>query len=133
MLIDEQAAHSNIERIVRKAAETDTFVRLDMEDHRATRQQSTLQLQCTQRAYLTLELFYREGCSGQWKIYGMCAMPQKEKLTSESARDISGALRYSVYSYEDIVDATNRAIDEMLDSGAYTAIASHDVPVIEHS
>ena len=36
LLIDEQQAHSNIERIVRKASETDTFVRLDMEDHRAT-------------------------------------------------------------------------------------------------
>ena len=36
-------------------------------------------------------------------------------------------------SYWDIVHATNSAIDSMLDSGAYTAIASHDLPIIEHS
>ena len=35
--------------------------------------------------------------------------------------------------YWDIVHGTNDAIDAMLDSGAYTAIASHDNPVIAHS
>ena len=35
--------------------------------------------------------------------------------------------------YWDIVHATNDAIDAMLDSGAYTAIASHDNPVIAYS
>ena len=39
----------------------------------------------------------------------------------------------SYTSYRDIVDSTNRAIDLMLDSGSYTAIASHDIPVIEHA
>ncbi len=32
LLIDQKSALSNIERIVRKAAENDIFVRLDMED-----------------------------------------------------------------------------------------------------
>ena len=35
--------------------------------------------------------------------------------------------------YHDIVLATNKAIDDLLDVGAYTAIASHDIPVIDHS
>ena len=35
--------------------------------------------------------------------------------------------------YHDIVLATNNAIDDLLDAGAYTAIASHDIPVIEHT
>ena len=35
--------------------------------------------------------------------------------------------------YHDIVIATNNAIDDLLDAGAYTAIASHDIPVIDHS
>ena len=35
--------------------------------------------------------------------------------------------------YHDIVVATNKAVDELLDSGAYTAIASHDLPVINHA
>ena len=36
-------------------------------------------------------------------------------------------------SYRDIVDATNAAIDRMLDAGAYVGIASHDHPVINHA
>ena len=35
--------------------------------------------------------------------------------------------------YHQIVEATNRAIDQLLDAGSYTAIASHDMPVINHS
>ena len=35
--------------------------------------------------------------------------------------------------YQDIVNATNEAIDNLLDAGAYTAIASHDFPVIDYS
>ena len=35
--------------------------------------------------------------------------------------------------YRPIVDAMNTHIDQMLDSGAYTAIASHDVPVIDYA
>ena len=36
LLIDEKSAYENIERIVRKASKNGIFVRLDMEDHRAT-------------------------------------------------------------------------------------------------
>ena len=35
--------------------------------------------------------------------------------------------------YREIVEATNAAIDSLLDSGCYTAIATHDMPVIKHS
>ena len=35
--------------------------------------------------------------------------------------------------YRTIVAATNAAIDKMLDSSSYVAIASHDIPVIEHA
>jgi len=36
LLIDNSAAHTNIERLLRRAASDDIFVRLDMEDHRVT-------------------------------------------------------------------------------------------------
>ena len=36
LLIDQSAAVANIERITRKAAENEIYVRLDMEDHRVT-------------------------------------------------------------------------------------------------
>ncbi len=36
-------------------------------------------------------------------------------------------------SYQGIVEGTNKALDMMLESGAYTAIASHDLPVIDHA
>ena len=42
LLIDEKKAYDNIERLLRKAAEHDIFVRLDMEDYRVT--QSTIDI-----------------------------------------------------------------------------------------
>ena len=35
--------------------------------------------------------------------------------------------------YKEIVDASNDAIDKMLDGSSYVAVASHDLPVIEHA
>ena len=134
LLIDEQAAHSNIERIVRKAAEKDTFVRLDMEDHRAT--QATIDASIAMHS----KGLSNVGVVLQGRMFR--TMEDIRNVCNATKRETDFRICKGIYlepsdiaytSYEDIVDATNRAIDEMLDSGAYTAIASHDVPVIEHS
>jgi proline dehydrogenase len=134
LLINEKSAHSNIERIVRKASENKIFVRLDMEDHRAT--------QATIDAALAM---HNKGLDNIGVV-----LQGRMFRTPEDVSEICNSLgpksdfrickgiyleppEISFTSYRDIVDATNRAIDLMLDSGAYTAIASHDFPVIEHA
>tara|TARA_B000000441_G_scaffold131875_1_gene117216 strand:+ start:148 stop:744 length:597 start_codon:yes stop_codon:yes gene_type:complete len=39
----------------------------------------------------------------------------------------------SYTKYQEIVDSTNECIDLMLEKGCYTAVASHDIPIINHS
>ncbi|HIG33261.1 MAG TPA: hypothetical protein EYQ11_00045 [Candidatus Poseidoniales archaeon] len=134
LLIDEKLAHSNIERIVCKAAENDIFVRLDMEDNRAT--------QATIDAALAM---YSKGMDN----IGVVLQGRMFRTPDDISRvcDLLGPKsdfrickgiyleppEISYTDYHDIVDATNRTIDLMLDSGSYTAIASHDIPVIEHA
>ena len=134
LLINEESAHSNIERIVRKAAENDIFVRLDMEDNRAT--------QATIDAVLAM---YSKGIDNIGVVLQGRMFRTPEDISSicellgpkSDFRICKGIYleppEISYTNYHDIVDATNRTIDLMLDSGAYTAIASHDIPVIEHA
>tara|TARA_B100001250_G_scaffold412388_1_gene443456 strand:+ start:181 stop:1164 length:984 start_codon:yes stop_codon:yes gene_type:complete len=134
LLIDEKSAHTNIERIIRKAAENNIFVRLDMEDNRTT--QATIDaalamhekglenvgLVLQGRMFRTPDDIYEISKTlGNKSDFRIC-----KGIYLESSE-------ISHTNYRDIVNSTNRAIDLMLDSGAYTAIASHDLPVIEHS
>ncbi len=134
LLIDESSAIANIERITSKAAEHEIFVRLDMEDHRVT--QSTIDL-VTKMHELGLTNI---GTVLQGRLF------RTESDIAELAGALAGAsdvrICKGIYleseqiahtGYHDIVKATNRAIDQLLDAGSYTAIASHDMPIINHS
>ncbi len=134
LLIDEAAATANIERITRQAAENEIFVRLDMEDHRVT--QPTIDL-VTEMHKLGLTNI---GTVIQARLF------RTESDIANLASALSGAsdvrICKGIYleseqiahtGYREIVEATNRAIDQLLDAGSYTAIASHDMPVIDHS
>ncbi len=134
LLIDEKSALSNIERIVRKAAKDDIFVRLDMEDNRVT--QATIdaaisiQNQGLENIGVVLQgRMFRtpDDISSMSKLLGAKSDFRICKGIYLEPPEISHT------RYLDIVDSTNRAIDLMLDSGSYTAIASHDIPVIEHA
>jgi proline dehydrogenase len=134
LLIDEEKAYSNIEQLIRAAAEHDIFVRLDMEDHRVT--QPTIDILLAMHAkgltnvgaVLQSRLFRTAGdidaiCTalGDAADFRIC------KGIYLEAADISET------TYQPIVDAFCGHIDQMLDRGAYTAIAGHDIPVIKHA
>ena len=134
LLIDQSAAVANIERITRKAAENDIFVRLDMEDHRVT--QPTIDLVTTMHERELTNI----GTVLQARLFrtGEDITNLSEKLANDSdVRICKGIYLESEdiahTGYHQIVEATNRAIDQLLDAGSYTAIASHDMPVINHS
>ena len=134
LLIDRKSAYENIERIVRKASENGIFVRLDMEDSRATQAtiDATLDMQARGLENIGLVLQGR-----------MFRTPSDISQICETLGPTADfRICKGIYleppevahtSYHDIVTGTNNAIDMMLESGAYTAIASHDLPVIDHA
>ena len=125
---------SNIEALVRKAAQHNMFVRLDMEDHRLT--DSTIDV-CTamhEKGLLNI------GVVLQGRL--MRTLSDISDICAATGKNTDFRICKGIYlepeniahtKYWEIVHGTNDAIDAMLDSGAYTAIASHDNPVIAHS
>ena len=134
LLIDEEQALENIEKITRIASKNNIFVRLDMEDNRVT--QSTIDI--------VIEMHNR-GLTNIGTVLQSRLFRTGEDITSLSSKlggNSDVRICKGIYlepediahtKYHDIVLATNKAIDDLLDAGAYTAIASHDIPVIDHS
>ncbi|MDE0953734.1 MAG: proline dehydrogenase family protein [Candidatus Poseidoniales archaeon] len=134
LLLDKNIAIQNIEEILNKAAINDIFVRLDMEDHRVTQATIDIVLLMQERGFENI------GTVLQGRLF----------RTEEDIKQISKSLgplsdfrickgiyleptEISHTNYQDIVKATNSCIDLLLESGSYTAIASHDYPIIKHS
>ena len=134
LLIDEKKALENIENITSVAAKNNIFVRLDMEDHRVT--QSTIDI---------VTEMHDRGLTNIGTVLQSRLFRTSDDISSLASRlDGNSDVRIckGIYlesediahtRYHDIVVATNKAVDELLDSGAYTAIASHDLPVINLS
>ena len=134
LLLNKDIAIQNIEEILNKAALSDIFVRLDMEDHRVTQATIDIVLLMQEKGFENI------GTVLQGRLF----------RTDEDIRNITKSLgsfsdfrickgiylepnEISHTGYQDIVNATNDCIDIMLESGSYTAIASHDYPIINHS
>ena len=134
LLIDPDSALDNIEGLLRKAAQHDMFVRLDMEDHRVTQQTIEVCLAMHDKGLMNI------GVVLQGRLFR--TLSDISRVCSSTGVHTDFRICKGIYlepenisytSYRGIVDATNDAIDAMLDSGAYTAIASHDYPVISHA
>ena len=134
LLIDEKKAYENIERLLRNAAEHDIFVRLDMEDHRVT--QPTIDIVIAMHA----KGLRNVGTVLQSRLFRTPS--DIDSICGQLGGDADFRICKGVYlehesishtDYRPIVDAMNRQIDQILDSGAYAGIASHDWPIIEHA
>ena len=134
LLIDPNAAEKSMEEILRKAASHDIFVRLDMEDHRVTQRTIDLVLTLHQMGLKNV------GTVLQGRLFR--TLEDIQHLTEELGEYADHRICKGIYlesaniahtEKKSITKATNEAIDSMLESGAYTAIASHDTAVIEHS
>jgi proline dehydrogenase len=134
LLIDQKKALENIEKITSIAANNDIFVRLDMEDHRVTQSTIDIVTDMHDRGLTNI------GTVLQSRLFRTC--DDISLLASRLDGNSDVRICKGIYlepediahtRYHDIVVATNKAVDELLDSGAYTAIASHDLPVINHA
>ena len=134
LLIDEKSAYQNIERLLKNAADHDIFVRLDMEDHRVT--QSTIDIVLS---------MHQKGLKNVGTVLQSRLLRTSEDIDSICEK-IGGAADFRICKgvylepedialtgYQEIVDALNLHIEQMLDAGAYVGIASHDLPIIEHT
>ena len=134
LLINKEKGMQNIEELVSMANQHDMFVRLDMEDHRVT--DDTIQVVID----LHKKGLKNVGTVLQGRLFRtLDDIKQLEKSLGSSAdyRICKGIYlepeSISHTGYSQIVKATNACIDAMLDAGAYTSIASHDIPVVEHA
>ncbi|NCG42372.1 MAG: proline dehydrogenase [Euryarchaeota archaeon] len=134
LLINKEKGMQNIEELVSMANQHDMFVRLDMEDHRVT--DDTIQVVID----LHKKGLKNVGTVLQGRLFRtLDDIKQLEKSLGSSAdyRICKGIYlepeSISHTGYSQIVTATNSCIDAMLDAGAYTSIASHDIPVVEHA
>ena len=134
LLIDAAKAHENVERLLRSAAKHDIFVRLDMEDHRVTKPTIEILLRMHEKGLTNI------GVVLQSRLFR--TKSDIKKITDVLGKDSDFRICKGIYleppeisetEYRPIVDAMNSDIDRMLDSGAYTAIASHDLPVIDYA
>ena len=134
LLIDPNAAEKSMEEILRKAASHEIFVRLDMEDHRVTQRTIDLVLTLHEKGLRNV------GTVLQGRLFR--TLDDIQHLTDELGEYADHRICKGIYlesaniahtEKRSITKATNEAIDAMLESGAYTAIASHDTAVIEHS
>lgn len=134
LLIDRDKGLANIEKLLRKAAKHEVFVRLDMEDHRVT--DDTIEV-CLAMHEKGLENI---GVVLQARLFRTNA--DIESICSKLGPGSDFRICKGIYlepseiahtQYKEIVDASNEAIDKMLDGPSYVAIASHDLPVIDHA
>tara|TARA_B100000927_G_C16470806_1_gene471452 strand:- start:1535 stop:2494 length:960 start_codon:yes stop_codon:yes gene_type:complete len=132
LLIDQESAYENILQITRKASENEIFVRLDMEDSRVT--DSTIEIMMRIRSSGLSNI----GVVLQGRLFRTNS--DIEKICNMLGADADFRICKGIYlepgdiaytDYRDIVNATNSAIETMMTRGAYTAVASHDYPVIE--
>ena len=134
LLIDPDLGLQNIRKLVQMAAKEDMFVRLDMEDHRVTT--DTIEVVTT----LHSEGLTNVGTVLQGRLFRTLADIGELETTLGPRADYR--ICKGIYlepedisftGYQDIVDGTNAAIDRMFEAGAYVGVASHDMPVIEHT
>ena len=134
LLIDREIGLSNIEALVSKASQHDIFVRLDMEDNRATDDTIGVCLHMHEKGLANVGVVLQSRLFRTTSdIDSIC-----EKLGPAADFRICKGIylepeEIAHTRYQPIVKATNAAIDRMLDSGAYVGIASHDIPVIKHA
>ena len=134
LLIDPNQGYANIRKLVHMASERDMFVRLDMEDHRVTTDTIDVVTRLHDegltnvgtvlqgRLHRTIsDIEHLESVLGPRADYRICKGIYLEPEDIAHTR------------YADIVKATNAAIDRMFAAGAYVGVASHDVPVIDHT
>jgi proline dehydrogenase len=131
VLIDEELAYGNLERLVAEAARLDNFIRIDMED-------SPL-VDVTLRIYRRLREAGHDNLGTVLQAYLYRSEDDLESLLplKPNLRIVKGAYREPAeiaYPRKADVDAAYaRLVERSIAEGAFTAVATHDERLIEHA
>lgn len=129
LLLDEELAYANVERIVRRAGELGNFVRLDME--------SSPLVDPTLRVYRRLRAAGHDNVGTVLQAYLYRTEQDLEQLLPlrPNLRIVKGAYRESpavAYPRKADVDAAyRRLVERMVAAGCFVAVATHDERLIE--
>ena len=134
LLIDKEKSYEMIAELVSQAKEKEIFVRLDMEDHRVTEYTIELLLKLHEMGFdnvgtvLQARLFRtKEDIINIARTLNECTDFRICKGIYLEPKEISHT------NYSEIVESFCECIDSMLDTNSYVGIASHDIPIIEHT
>jgi proline dehydrogenase len=131
VLIDEELAYANLERLVAEAARLGNFVRIDMEE--------------SQLVDVTLRIYRRLRESGsdnvgtvlQAYLYRTPADLESLLPLSPNLRIVKGAyLEPAEIAYprkEDVDAAFRKLVERSVEAGGFTAVATHDEALIAHA
>jgi proline dehydrogenase len=131
VLIDEELAYGNLERLVAEAARLGNFIRIDMED-------SPL-VDVTLRIYRRLREAGHDNVGTVLQAYLYRSEDDLESLLplKPNLRIVKGAYREGpevAYPRKEDVDAAYaRLVERSIAEGAFTAVATHDEQLIEHA
>jgi proline dehydrogenase len=131
VLIDEELAYENLERLVTEAARVGNFIRIDMED-------SPL-VDVTLRIYRRLREAGHDNLGTVIQAYLYRSEDDLESLLplKPNLRIVKGAYREPAeiaYPRKADVDAAYaRLVERSIAEGAFTAVATHDERLIEHA
>jgi proline dehydrogenase len=131
VLIDEELAYENLERLVTEAARVGNFIRIDMED-------SPL-VDVTLRIYRRLREAGHDNLGTVIQAYLYRSEDDFESLLplKPNLRIVKGAYREpSEIAYPrkaDVDAAYARLVERSIAEGAFTAVATHDERLIEHA
>jgi proline dehydrogenase len=131
VLVDEELAYGNIERLVATAARLGNFIRIDMED-------SPL-VDVTLRMYRRLREAGHDNVGTVLQSYLYRSEADLEALLplSPNLRIVKGAYREPpdvAYPRKSDVDAAyRRLVERSVADGGFTAVATHDERLIEHA
>jgi proline dehydrogenase len=131
LLIDEELAHRNVDRLLAEAARLDNFVRIDMEN-------SPL-VEATLRIYRRLREAGHDNVGTVLQAYLYRSEQDLESLLplQPNLRIVKGAYRERpevAYPKKADVDAAfRRLVERSAAGGGFTAVATHDDRLIEHA
>ena len=134
LLLDREKGMDNIEALVAMASSHDMFVRLDMEDNRVTDDTIQVMLDMHEKGLTNVGVVLQARLFRTIADIKDIAMKLGPNADYRICKGIY--LEPSDIAHTDrqpIIEAMNTCIDEMLDTGAYVGIASHDHPVINHT
>jgi proline dehydrogenase len=131
LTLDEELAYANVAELVGRAAELDSFIRIDMEE--------SAHVDATLRIYRRLREAGHDNVGTVLQSYLRRSETDLESLLdlSPNLRIVKGAyLEPAEIAYpekQDVDAAYARLVERSLGAGGFTAVATHDERLIEHA